>query len=205
MQIENAGIILLPIIAGAILGVGIKKASDVVLSSSFGRANWNNAGKAPDSLRFDPQVIAFMRLIREAESNQTPKAYTLLNGGQDYPSLLGGKHPGVIGKGGTTTASGAYQAVLKTWKEMSVLIGLGDNAVMTPVNQEKVALALLSWRGALPSVLAGDLEGAYRKLHHEWEGLPIAAGMPKKKGAQIDRARARKTFVSYGGVVAAGQ
>jgi muramidase (phage lysozyme) len=192
---------MIPLILGAVVGFGAKK----VLDKSFGKANWNNAGKAPDSLRFDHQVIAFMRLIREAESNQTPRAYTLLNGGQDYPALTAGKHPGIIGKGGTTTASGAYQAVLKTWKEMSGLIGLGDNAVMTPVNQEKVALALLSWRGALPAVLAGDLEGAYKKLHNEWEGLPVAAGMAKKKGTQIDRARARKTFVSYGGVVAAGQ
>jgi muramidase (phage lysozyme) len=188
------------------LRVGFSGGAAMMLDKSFSSARWMNAAAVDDEIRFHPNVVAFFRVIRECESNQSQSAYYLLNGGQAYTKangyprdLIDGPHPAIVGKGGSSTAAGAYQCVIGTWREMSQMRRLGENAQMTPANQEKIALALCAWRGALPAIIAGDLEGAYAKLGNEWEGLP-SGGKPTRTKSQL-----RAVFMKYGGTLAAGQ
>jgi len=178
------------------------------LSKSFESVNWNNAGKVPDELRFDPQVMAFMRTIRDGESSQTPDAYYMMNGGKLYKKENGFKkdlidipHPNEKVLPGKSTAAGAFQARYETWGHMSKFRGMGDNGIMSPVNQEKVALALLAYRGALPAVMRGDIETAISKLPDEWECFKPEKMI--KQGKSV--AHYKAVFKSYGGTLARGQ
>jgi muramidase (phage lysozyme) len=182
--------------------------AELKLSDSFESANWNNAAKVPDSLRFNPQVMAFMRVIREGESSQGPEAYYMMNGGKLFTKANGFisdltniPHPGFIVKPGTSTAAGAFQVVRGSWGHMSRFRDLGENAVMTPANQEKVALALLAWRGALPAVMRGDIETALKKIPDEWEAFKPAKMIQQGKTV----AHYKAVFKKYGGTLAAGQ
>lgn len=171
----------------------------VRLNSGFSRVNWANRLKVPDILRFHPQVMAFMRLIREGESSQAANAYATVYGGGLVPDLIKNPHPCKRWRADKdSTASGAYQMMCKTWVGMFD----GENPVMSVVNQERAALREMAWRGALPSVIAGDLKAAYRLLavnSDAWTSLP--GGKENKLSAE----RFRAVFVQFGGVVKAGQ
>lgn len=168
----------------------------VRLNSGFSRVNWANRLKVPDILRFHPQVMAFMRLIREGESSQAANAYATVYGGGLVPDLIKNPHPCKRWVPSVrSTATGAYQVMCDTWSEM---FG-GENPIMSIVNQERAALRAMAWRGALPAVLSGDLNTAYRMLKEEWTSLP---GASENK---IPKDRFRAVFVQYGGVVMAGQ
>ncbi len=176
------------------------------LDKSFESAKWLNAGRVPDNLRYDSQVKAFMRAIRAGESRQSEDAYYMLNGGQFYKRSEGFPadlteipHPGVIGKRGSTDASGAYQIKSGTWKAIAKLRGMEENPIMSPLNQERIALSLLAWRGALPAVLRGDLRTAYARLKNEWRCLPGAAEN------RLPESVFRDAFTMNGGIVADGQ
>ena len=129
-----------------------------------------------------PNVEAFLRVIREGETDQTDAAYREINGGGhfDAPPWV---HPsdGVpTSQGGR--AAGAYQFLGTTWHRL----GLPD---FSPPNQDAGAVKLIEGRGALPEVEAGDLEAAIEKLKEEWVSLPII----------LANGRAAAVFAQYGG------
>ncbi len=131
-----------------------------------------------------PNLAAFLRVIREGESNQTDDAYTLINGGGHFASF--DDHPYAGQSAPPGKAAGAYQDIPHTWQRILRLIGPGD---FSPARQDAGNAALIKALGALPAVEAGDLPEAIRILSDTWVSLP---------GLGLERAR--RVFKQYGGV-----
>lgn len=134
---------------------------------------------------------AFLRVIRQGETNQTDAAYRTLNGGEvfadlsrhpydDVPTTQGGK------------AAGAYQFLGTTWAGVKVKLELHD---FSPASQDLGAVALIQGRGALQDVLQGSFDAAVSKCRREWTSLPGATENNPKW--TLDKARA--LYQSYGG------
>lgn len=137
-----------------------------------------------------PNVAAFLHVIREGESNNSPEAYTIINGGA-YFSAPPWRHPfhGIpTTQGGK--AAGAYQFLGTTWARVDAALGFGGD--FSPANQDLGAVYLIAGRGALDDVRAGNLVAAISKLCDEWVSLP-AMGLK----------RAQETFLGYGGTYGA--
>jgi len=114
-----------------------------------------------------PQVQAALATIAWAEGG---KSYSTLFGGG---SFTGSQHPNLaITAGGyTSTAAGRYQFLYRTWIEIKNRLGLED---FGPFNQDIAALDLISQRGQVGRLLAGDFEGMMRGLGCAWAALPYA-------------------------------
>lgn len=87
-----------------------------------------------------------------------------------------GPHPNkIVTAGGySSTAAGAYQILASTWYWAIDQLGLPD--IMTPENQNQVAMFLIDYRGALPYIDSGDIQTAISKLTCEWASLPPGCG-----------------------------
>lgn len=135
-------------------------------------------------------VVAFLRVIREGESNQNEDAYTLLYGGSHFDGFAA--HPNVrfaLPGRKFTTAAGAYQITETTWSALVKQFGFAD---FSPHNQDLAAVALIAGRHALDDVLAGRVDASVRRLPQEWTSLAL----PKRQ------AQAAEIFEAYGGKVA---
>ena len=133
----------------------------------------------------NPNVKAFLRVIRAGESSQDDSAYTIIYGGGHFPAPPW-RHPyqGVpTTQGGK--AAGAYQFLGTTWDRCASALGLGED--FSPASQDIGAVYLIDGRGALGAVENGDLSTAIVKLAQEWVGLPGLG------------ARAAAVFQQYGG------
>lgn len=107
---------------------------------------------------------AFLHLIREGESSNDESAYTTLNGGEHFTAPPW-EHPNRIGVRGTSTAAGAYQFVIRTWKALATQYGFED---FSPINQDCGAVALIAQHDALDLVLAGRPLEAIRRINSKW-------------------------------------
>jgi muramidase (phage lysozyme) len=136
-----------------------------------------------------PNLSAFLRVIREGESNQSDDAFALINGGGHLTDFS--KHPYAglkTTEGGR--ASGAYQVIPSTWGDFCA--ATGHNGTFTPEAQTSFAVWRIEWRGATAAVEAGDLPRAVNLLRDEWISLPT-----------MDPQRVMRVFAQYGGVSAA--
>ncbi len=137
-------------------------------------------------------VQAFLRVIREGESNQDESAFTILYGGSHFASF--DDHPRqrfpivYQGKENYTTAAGAFQITETTWNEFTKLYGPKP---FDPENQTNCAVWRLFYRKAIDDVIAGRLSEAIRKCTQEWTSLAIPA---RQKAAP-------SIFEAYGGRV----
>lgn len=141
-------------------------------------------------------VGAFLRVLREGETNQTDGAYRLINGGASFESFA--EHP--FGDLPTTRggrAAGAYQFLPTTWARLRARFP-DDLPDFSPDSQDRGAVLLIDGRGALDDVLAGRLEAAIVKLRPEWTSLPGAS----ENSGRYTLARARDVFLRYGGALA---
>lgn len=118
-------------------------------------------------------VSAFLAVIREVESGND---YMVIAGGDRFtdftlhPFEAAPQRPRPAG----TTASGAYQIILQTWKEMQMRYQLPD---FSPASQDAAAVGLLIRRAAYSDVRAGRFTQAVSKLTREWEAFAkILAG-----------------------------
>lgn len=161
--------------------------------AGFGVANWGNLGRVPDEYRYNANVMAFMRVIREKESSQGPEAYYMIVGGKRFSSFV--DHPRVFGVP-KSTAAGAYQIVASTWDRVKAATPLITD--FSPVNQERAALQLIGWRGGLNAAIEGRLRDAIRMCKNEWTSLP--GGDEQLQTYE----KAREVFLRYGGKLAAG-
>ncbi|MDR5739491.1 glycoside hydrolase family 104 protein [Caballeronia sp. LZ016] len=117
----------------------------------------------------DPNVQAFLAMIRRGEGTTGANGYRTLFGGglfNDYS-----RHPNIAVTRGalTSTAAGAYQILYRTWIEVAASYGLTD---FSPASQDVAAVALIKRRGALADVLAGRWTAAIGKCAKEWASLP---------------------------------
>lgn len=143
-------------------------------------------------------LSAFLRLIREGESNQDDTAYRTQVGGRILPTL--DDHPRekvtlvIKGKHVVSSAAGAYQFLERTWDECAKALGLTD---FSPSAQDAAAVFLIKRRGALEDVEAGRLELAIEKCNREWASLP--GDRYGQGGMSMEKARA--VFQRWGGVI----
>lgn len=175
-----------------------------VLPDSFGFVRVANMGTVDRHLVDNPNVRAMLRVIRQGESSQDDSiAYRLIVGGKLFDGFA--DHPRIAGKCWTTskgvrlcsTAAGAYQITKTTWDEVRAKMRLPD---FSPASQDMAALGRIAYRGALPAVLAGDVETAIKKLRDEWTSLPGAKENNKAAG---DLANAKRLFLAWGGQLGA--
>jgi muramidase (phage lysozyme) len=141
-------------------------------------------------------VVAFLHLIREGETNQTDDAYRELFGGAlfDAPPWQHPHRAVTVGRL-TSTAAGAYQFLAKTWDGLVSQYQFED---FSPANQDLGAIALVAERGALDDVISGRITDAVQKCRKEWASLPGAGdGQPERTVQQ-----ALATYQSYSGALA---
>lgn len=145
----------------------------------------------------NPNMRAFMRVIRAGESSQGDEAYRMIVGGGFFDSF--DDHPRrlvhIKSLGVDSTAAGAYQFLSRTWDGCVKALSLPD---FSPPIQDIAAVYLVRGRGALTDVLAGNLEVAIAKCAREWASLPGSPyGQPTRSMAQ-----AKATYEQYGGAYA---
>ena len=141
-------------------------------------------------------VVAFLRLIREGESNQSDNAYRVMFGGSHFAAPPW-QHPHrrvTVGRL-TSTAAGAYQFLARTWDGLVLQFHFED---FSPPNQDLGAVALIAQRDALEDVIAGRIEEAVHKCRKEWASLPGAGYRQPERSFK----KLLATYKSYAGQVA---
>lgn len=139
----------------------------------------------------EPQVQAFLALIRTGEGTTGPNGYRTMFGGGLFVNFT--DHPRRVNtrSGITSTAAGAYQFLTGTWDEMRGKYGLAD---FSPASQDVAAVGLIKRRGALADVLAGRFKAGIDKCNKEWASLP---GSPYGQPT-LTYARAESVLVAAG-------
>lgn len=144
----------------------------------------------------DRNVRAMGPVVREGETDNTPRAYYRVNGRPDLTDLS--KHPydGIPTTLGAR-ASGAYQHLGTTWAGIRKRYP-DDLPDFSPPSQDFAFVVGLADRGALGDVIAGRFEQAVAKLRPEWTSLPGAA----ENSGRYTMSAARQVFTRYGGILA---
>jgi muramidase (phage lysozyme) len=154
----------------------------------------------------DDLLAAFLVMIRSCEHAQADVAadldYVTFYGGSRFTSLV--DHPVLTGEkrgvpldglgpqyaGKVSTAAGAYQINVPTWRDVRSQGAWGDYlADFSEASQDEAARRLLQRCGALPYVLSGDIEHAIAKASAVWASLPGSSA--KQHGRTLDFALAR--------------
>lgn len=134
--------------------------------------SFSSTSVSTDAALSDPNVRAFLMLIRYGESSTSNNAYAMLYGGGSFSGFA--DHPRqyfTVPDGRRTSAAGAYQITATTWDSIRPSAGLAD---FSPASQDLAAVALIKRRGALADVIAGRFESAIAKCRNEWTSLPGA-------------------------------
>jgi muramidase (phage lysozyme) len=167
----------------------------------------------PDSENFFPwdmeplpvmanaNLIAFLAVIRAVEGGTDAYDYDDLYGGGSFTNFY--DHPYEMGtwagvrlpNGKLTTAAGAYQITVTTWRDIGGKERFGS---FDPAAQDAAALYLIERRGAKEAVQRGDFKRAISMLRNEWEAFAkmIDGQYP------ITVAQAERTFTNSGGELA---
>jgi muramidase (phage lysozyme) len=148
---------------------------------------------------------AFLAALRYAEGTTGDEGYRALFGWRrgngkvfnDFSS-----HPKVYfdytnlkGKTIKTSAAGAYQILYSTFTTLSKKYGFSS---FYPADQDEMALALISEKGALADVEAGRFAVAVRKVRKIWASLPDSdVDQPTRTYAQVENA-----YLQAGGQIA---
>ena len=145
-------------------------------------------------------VWAFLRVIREGETDQTAEAYRMMFGGSLFavpPDVPKWEHPRMLHTYNdlSSTAAGAYQIILATHDDLVKQYGFPD---FSPNCQDLMAIALISQHGAIDDLKQGNLSEAINKCRKEWASLPYS---PYNQPRQT-LAKAMETFTDYGGRIA---
>lgn len=125
----------------------------------------------------NPNVQAFLGLIRDAEgTSKGADPYRVYGGSANKqmdslasPNFKKWGFTQTDGKKNTSSASGAYQFLERTWNNLAKEHGLKD---FSPHSQDLGAVALLKQNGALQHILDGDFGKAVQKSNKTWASLP---------------------------------
>lgn len=141
----------------------------------------------------NPNVLAFLRVIRAGESTQDDRAYTIQYGGGHFAAPPW-DHPrkAVAAGGHVSTAAGAYQFLAATWDALVARYRFPD---FSPQCQDEAAVALIHGRKALEDVKAGNFDAAIAKCGKEWASLP---GSPYGQRTMTSE-EARDVYTRWGG------
>lgn len=141
----------------------------------------------------DPNVQAFLMLIRTGEGTADAGGYSRLFGGGSFSGFADHPRQLVTRSGLSSTAAGAYQILSRTWDEL----GLPD---FSPASQDEAAVKLIKRRGALADVIAGRFVVAIAKCNKEWASLP---GSPYGQPT-LSLDKANQVLLAYGAQPATG-
>lgn len=145
----------------------------------------------------DPNVYAFLGMLRVSEGTAGPDGYRTLVGGSLFNSFA--DHPRTLvwlpSLGINSSAAGAFQILRGTWDGVRGKLGLPD---FSPLSQDAAAIELIRQRGALADVRAGRFAVAIQKCRKEWASLP-GAGYGQRENSL---ARLETAYRQAGGVVA---
>ena len=158
--------------------------------------------KALEALK-NPNVRAFLDSVAYAENGEianTTGGYGVLVGSESKDTFDPNKlktHPGIVGKGTNSTATGRYQTMDFVWNDDTDYgakgLGLAD---FKPQSQEVLAVGRMIYRKILDKVMSGDIEGALQRRNSnydapsEWASLE---GNPYKQGTGGGK---RQTFLT---------
>lgn len=146
---------------------------------------------------------AFLDTIAYAEGTDNGVQKTKDHG---YDVLVGGKlftdykdHPRIavyIPRAAVwSTAAGRYQILARTFDYYKGKLGLTD---FSPESQDKIAIALITDKGAYTLIQEGYFDDAVKKCCKIWASLP-GAGYGQH---ELDMNQLRKIYVSKGGTLA---
>lgn len=149
----------------------------------------------------DPNIQAFLNMIRAAEGTTGDAGYRTLFGGGLFVSYADHPRIGVKARSGsgfiTSTAAGAYQILAGTWDGIKGKLNLPD---FSPASQDVAAVELIRRRGALGDVTAGRFGSAVKKCAKEWASMP---GSPYGQPT-ISWGKAAALFADNGGTITDG-
>lgn len=163
------------------------------------------------SLLSSNNVRAFLRVIREGESNQDDdgpeSGYRAMYHPRErrfWTGPLEGPHPRAFeslpdGSGRRSSAFGAYQFTATTWDRVNQKYDLADD--IGGYSQDCHAVALIFDVGALDDVIDGRFDDALDKCGTQWASLPDSP--LEDGGSKVDYERAHAVWVRYGGGVPA--
>ena len=125
----------------------------------------------------DKNVQAFLALIRDTEGTAKGADPYRVYGGSPKNQIKDLSKPDfkrwgftqTDGKKNTSSASGAYQFLERTWNGLAKEYGLTD---FSPRSQDLGAIALLKQSGALDAIVKGDFDTAVKKANRTWASLP---------------------------------
>jgi muramidase (phage lysozyme) len=137
-----------------------------------------------------PAFVAFLSLIAYSEGTSTSP----ITQNQGYDIIVSGvngsnrfsdysAHPFASGRppievvapgprfpeGLYSTASGRYQIILPTWKELAAQLKLPD---FTPASQDAACIELLRQKGAAGCILANNIQQAIENCSGIWASFP---------------------------------
>lgn len=160
--------------------------------------------KQLDNYLEDKNVQAFLALIRDTEGTAKGADPYRVYGGSAKNQIKDLSKPDfkrwgftqTDGKKNTSSASGAYQFLERTWNGLAKEHGLTD---FSPRSQDLGAIALLKQSGALDSIVKGDFDTAVKKANRIWASLPgspyaqhtrsneyVAQSLAKHLGEDVD-------------------
>jgi muramidase (phage lysozyme)/DNA-directed RNA polymerase subunit F len=135
-----------------------------------------------DSIQGDDLNATLTQLAEYTASQNQQKflAFLAKSEGADYDTIVGGRqkisdfttHPNVVGLrtvDGPSTAAGRYQITGTTYRTAAPSAGVSD---FSPESQDKLALHLISQKGAMDDVTSGNFQAAIGKLGGVWASLP---------------------------------
>lgn len=152
----------------------------------------------------DKNVQAFLALIRDTEGTAKGDDPYRVYGGSAKNQIKDLSKPDfkrwgftqTDGKKNTSSASGAYQFLERTWNGLAKEYGLTD---FSPRSQDLGAIALLKQSGALDAIVKGDFDTAVKKANRTWASLPgspyaqhtrsndyVAQSLAKHLGEDVD-------------------
>lgn len=163
--------------------------------------------KELESYLDNKNVQAFLGLIRDTEGTAKGADPYRVYGGSTKNQIKDLSKPDfkrwgftqTDGKKNTSSASGAYQFLERTWNGLAKQHGLTD---FSPRSQDLGAIALLKQSGALDAILKGDFDTAVKKANRTWASLPgspyaqhtrsndyVAQSLAKHLGEDVDLAK----------------
>lgn len=209
MDNDQAGIFLLIVaVAAAVyfLGNSSSASTDGSGDTDVSGGDLGGAFGDLDNLMDTPNSgnrAAFLAMIGQSEVgqaliNETDGGYNVLVGStasnpmtfDDYST-----HPDILNRAMDSTAAGLYQINYPTFQTVSRQTGLTD---FSPSTQDAMAIQLITNKGALSDVDAGDFASAVSKCSAVWASLPgNTYGQPTNALAKL-----QTWFENAGGVIA---
>lgn len=178
--------------ADAVLTDTTQTVAETVDYFTGGYLQVSSMSRVPRNALANPNVQAFLRVIRAGEGTSDEAGYSRLFGGGSFSGFA--DHPRTVVRRGAyaSSAAGAYQFIQRTWDETARIMGLTD---FSPASQDLAALGRIAARGALDDVIAGRFDLAIKKVAREWASMP---GSPYGQPT-ITLDRARRIFAAAGG------